>query len=53
MEYVSFTQVIAYIGLGSNLAEPATQIKSARYAVAAIEGVQELAFSSLYHSLPM
>ena len=53
MEYVSFTQVIAYIGLGSNLAEPATQIKSARYAVDAIEGVQELAFSSLYHSLPM
>jgi 2-amino-4-hydroxy-6-hydroxymethyldihydropteridine diphosphokinase len=53
MKYSLCTPVIAYIGLGSNLAEPATQIKSARYAVAGIEGVQELAFSSLYHSLPM
>ena len=45
--------VEAYIGLGSNLAEPARQIKSARRAIAAIAGVKELAFSSLYHSLPM
>jgi 2-amino-4-hydroxy-6-hydroxymethyldihydropteridine diphosphokinase len=45
--------VIAYIGLGSNLATPVAQIKSARAAIASIEGVQELAFSSLYHSLPM
>ncbi len=45
--------VIAYIGLGSNLVDPIVQIKSARIAVAAIEGVQELTFSSLYHSLPM
>ncbi|MFZ9609335.1 MAG: 2-amino-4-hydroxy-6-hydroxymethyldihydropteridine diphosphokinase [Methylococcales bacterium] len=45
--------VIAYIGLGSNLVDPIVQIKSARIAVAAIEGVQEMTFSSLYHSLPM
>ena len=45
--------VIAYIGLGSNLAEPVAQIKSARTAIASITRVQELAFSSLYHSLPM
>ena len=45
--------VIAYIGLGSNLAEPVAQIKSARTAIASITGVRELAFSSLYHSLPM
>jgi len=45
--------VIAYIGLGSNLAKPVEQIKSARAAIASIAGVQELAFSSLYHSLPM
>ncbi|WP_262964479.1 2-amino-4-hydroxy-6-hydroxymethyldihydropteridine diphosphokinase [Methylobacter psychrophilus] len=47
------TPVIAYIGLGSNLAEPVAQITSARTAIAAIAGLQELAFSSLYHSLPM
>ncbi len=45
--------VIAYIGLGSNLAKPVEQIKSARAAIASITGVRELAFSSLYHSLPM
>jgi 2-amino-4-hydroxy-6-hydroxymethyldihydropteridine diphosphokinase len=45
--------VIAYIGLGSNLAKPVEQIKSARAAIASIARVQELAFSSLYHSLPM
>ena len=45
--------VTAYIGLGSNLADPALQIKSARIAITQIDGVQELAFSSLYHSPPM
>jgi 2-amino-4-hydroxy-6-hydroxymethyldihydropteridine diphosphokinase len=45
--------VIAYIGLGSNLTKPVEQIKSARAAIASIERVQEIAFSSLYHSLPM
>jgi len=44
---------IAYIGLGSNLADPASQIKSARTAIRALKGIHELAFSSLYYSLPM
>lgn len=48
------TQAItAYIGLGSNLADPVSQIKSARGAIAATAGIKELAFSSLYHSPPM
>lgn len=46
-------QVTAYIGLGSNLEDPAGQIKSAHTAVAGLAGVEELAFSSLYHSPPM
>ncbi len=45
--------ITAYIGLGSNLAAPVIQIKSARNAIAAIAGIKELAFSSLYQSLPM
>ena len=45
--------ITAYIGLGSNLANPVEQIRSARTAITQIAGVQELAFSSLYHSLPM
>ena len=53
MKFSACAPVIVYIGLGSNLAEPATQIKSARIAVSATKGVEELAFSSLYHSLPM
>ena len=53
MKNSEITPVIAYIGLGSNLAKPVAQIKSARTAIASIVGVQELAFSSLYHSDPM
>jgi 2-amino-4-hydroxy-6-hydroxymethyldihydropteridine diphosphokinase len=45
--------VTAYIGLGSNLADPVQQIQSARADCAAIPGVRELAFSSLYRSPPM
>lgn len=45
--------VTAYIGLGSNLANPVLQIKSARTAIMQIAGVKELVFSSLYHSPPM
>jgi 2-amino-4-hydroxy-6-hydroxymethyldihydropteridine diphosphokinase len=45
--------VTAYIGLGSNLADPVLQIKSARTAIMQIAGVKELVFSSLYHSPPM
>lgn len=53
MKISQIAPVIAYIGLGSNLAQPEEQIKSARTAIASIAGMQELAFSSLYHSLPM
>ena len=53
MKYSPCAPVTAYIGLGSNLAEPVAQIKSARTAIASITGVHELAFSGLYHSLPM
>jgi 2-amino-4-hydroxy-6-hydroxymethyldihydropteridine diphosphokinase len=45
--------ITAYIGLGSNLADPARQIKVARAEIAALVHVQELAFSSLYRSPPM
>jgi 2-amino-4-hydroxy-6-hydroxymethyldihydropteridine diphosphokinase len=45
--------VTAYLGLGSNLASPLEQLKSARAAIAATVGIKERAFSSLYHSLPM
>lgn len=47
------TPTTAYIGLGSNLANPVEQIKAARIAIGQLAGVQELAFSSLYHSPPM
>ena len=53
MKHSDCAAAIAYIGLGSNLAEPIAQIKSAHAAIAAILGVNELAFSGLYHSLPM
>lgn len=43
----------AYIGLGSNLADPAKQIRSARQEIRRLDGVREFAFSSLYHSSPM
>lgn len=45
--------VIAYIGLGSNLQQPAAQIKAARSAIATLHEVNEVAFSSLYQSPPM
>lgn len=45
--------VIAYIGLGSNLATPVEQIKAARTELAAIAEIKELAFSGLYRSSPM
>ena len=47
------SRVIAYIGLGSNLNDPGQQIKSARIAIAATDKISEVAFSSLYRSLPM
>ena len=45
--------VIAYIGLGSNLENPSEQIHSACAAIAAVAGIAEQGFSSLYHSAPM
>jgi 2-amino-4-hydroxy-6-hydroxymethyldihydropteridine diphosphokinase len=45
--------VLVYIGLGSNLQNPSEQIHSARAAIAAVTGIEEQGFSSLYHSAPM
>jgi 2-amino-4-hydroxy-6-hydroxymethyldihydropteridine diphosphokinase len=42
-----------FIGLGSNLAMPTSQILSARDAIIAHNDISECAFSSLYHSSPM
>jgi len=53
MEHSGTEQVIAYIGLGSNLENPVEQLKSARTSLAAVEGIEELAFSGLYLSTPM
>lgn len=50
---MTIATVIAYIGLGSNLNDPGQQIKSARVAIAATDKISEVAFSSLYRSLPM
>jgi 2-amino-4-hydroxy-6-hydroxymethyldihydropteridine diphosphokinase len=44
---------LVFIGLGSNLEQPVTQIKKARVAINRLEKVQEVAFSNLYQSLPM
>lgn len=43
----------AYIGFGSNLADPLRQITHARATLAAWPGIHELAFSSLYRSAPL
>jgi len=45
--------VAAYIGLGSNLADPAGQIKAARVALSRLPATRELAFSALYRNPPM
>ena len=47
------TKEIAYIGLGSNLATPETQINAARKAITGLARVSGHAFSSLYRSPPM
>jgi len=47
------TKTVAYIGLGSNLSSPETQLKAARLAITDLPGVCEMAFSSLYRSPPM
>ena len=44
---------IAYIGLGSNLENPAQQIQDAVYAIGQVEQSSITALSSLYYSRPM
>jgi 2-amino-4-hydroxy-6-hydroxymethyldihydropteridine diphosphokinase len=46
-------KVVAFIGLGSNLADPIVQIDQARRAINDLAKVDELGFSSLYRSPPM
>lgn len=53
MKHPTQSKVTAYIGLGSNLAHPAEQLKSARVAINTLAEVDELAFSHLYTSSPM
>jgi 2-amino-4-hydroxy-6-hydroxymethyldihydropteridine diphosphokinase len=53
MNFSDAGAVIAYIGLGSNLADPVAQINKARAACGALAGVKEAAFSGLYRSPPM
>ncbi|GAB4267699.1 MAG: 2-amino-4-hydroxy-6-hydroxymethyldihydropteridine diphosphokinase [Methylomicrobium sp.] len=45
--------VVAYIGLGSNLDNPIEQIRNAQQKIAALPGIDETGFSSLYRSPPM
>ncbi len=47
----SFT--LAYIGLGGNVGNSVELVASARKAIAASNGIREIAFSSLYRSQPM
>ncbi len=43
----------AYVGLGGNLDRPVERVRLARKAIAALPGVAEAGFSSLYRSAPM
>lgn len=45
--------ITAYIGLGSNLAEPLAQVESAARELAALPGCELLALSPRYRSAPM
>ena len=45
--------ITAYIGLGSNLAEPLAQVEDAARELAALAGCQLLALSPRYRSAPM
>ncbi|WP_394753995.1 2-amino-4-hydroxy-6-hydroxymethyldihydropteridine diphosphokinase [Crenothrix sp.] len=46
-------KITAYIGMGSNLADPLEQLYRAREAIAAIDDVTDLGISSFYQSPPM
>lgn len=52
-EFAHQSAIIAYIGLGSNLQNPAQQIQDAMAAIDTIDLTQLLACSSLYRSPPM
>ena len=47
------TEVLAYVGLGSNLANPEYQVKTAIEALAGLPQVRLQARSSLYRSAPI
>ena len=47
------TTIRAYIGLGSNLADPLAQVKSALIALSGIPATRCVSYSSFYHSPPM
>ena len=42
-----------YLGFGSNLDTPIEQLRAARFAISSVNGISEVAFSSLYRSPPM
>ncbi|MDD5227883.1 MAG: 2-amino-4-hydroxy-6-hydroxymethyldihydropteridine diphosphokinase [Methylococcales bacterium] len=42
-----------YLGLGSNLETPIDQLRAARIAISNVNGISEIAFSSLYRSPSM
>jgi 2-amino-4-hydroxy-6-hydroxymethyldihydropteridine diphosphokinase len=45
--------ITAYIGLGSNLEQPAEQLRQAVTAIEQVAGIELVGVSSLYHSKPM
>lgn len=45
--------VVAYLGLGANLDDPIRQVRDARTELQRHPDLRELAFSSLYRSVPM
>jgi 2-amino-4-hydroxy-6-hydroxymethyldihydropteridine diphosphokinase len=47
------TERVAFIGLGSNLENPESQLRSAVQALDSLSGSSVLAVSSLYRSAPM
>lgn len=49
----SASTVVAYIGLGGNLDNSVALLSSARRAIAATPGIEEIAFSSFYRSAPL
>lgn len=46
-------RVVVYVGMGSNLSDPAAQLRTAMQALSSIRGVELLQSSSLYGSDPL